>query len=56
MMPPSMLGQLRDVGRDTLSLVYGQHFSYVSISFCLAPIDVSERLAVRANSKKCFGT
>src|SRR5262249_41456097 len=35
-----------DVARNPPSLIHGQHIGNVSIGFCLAPIDVSERLAV----------
>ena len=37
--------QLGDVARYTPSFIHRQHLGYVSIGFCLAPIDVSERLA-----------
>jgi hypothetical protein len=39
-------GQLGDVAGNAPSLIHGQHIGYVSIGFGLAPIHVSERLAV----------
>ena len=38
--------QFGDVAGNASSLIHRQHMGYVSIGFCLAPINVSERLAV----------